>query len=306
MAKFDSKVFMARNIFKRNRRKLVKDIKSRCKPIKGVPFSIPCKGAPDVSTYLYRPQGSKSENLPVIFNVHSGSWIGGDALLLDTQSQHLADSFKCAVVNINYKKADEKVLPYAVYEIRDTVEYFAEHAEAIGVNKKKFVLMGYSTGAQLAASAAQMLLAHKTPVCAQVLCYPFLDFTFGDGSQKELQKNWDELALLDKIFFKAIVKEHPLCSPGLETVENLRGLAPAVFVLCGKDPLRIQAEQYIEKLQQAEVPVQVLDYPDAMAGFMDVNYPETTEDPAKNARQEQLCNICEKELHKILKEFWSK
>ena len=35
------------------------------------------------------------------------------------------------MVNINYKKADEKVLPYAVYEIRDTVEYFAEHAEAI-------------------------------------------------------------------------------------------------------------------------------------------------------------------------------
>ena len=62
----------------------------------------------------------------------------------------------------------------------------------------------------------------------------------------------------------------------------------------------------IEKLRQAEVPVQVLDYPDALPGFMDVNYPETKEDPAKNAKQEQLCNICEKELHKILKEFWSK
>ena len=283
MAKFNSKVFMARGIFKKNRRQLVKDIRRRCGKPKGHLVPVPCKGAPDVATYMYRPEGSKSQNLPVIFNVHSGSWIGGDAMLLDTQSQHLADSLKCAVVNINYKKADVKVLPYAVYEIRDTVEYFAQHAEAIGVNKNKFVLMGYSTGAQLVASAAQMLLAHKTPVCAQVLCYPFLDFTFGDGTQKELQKNWDELALLNDIFFKAIVKEHPLVSPGLETVENLKGIAPAIFVLCGNDPLRVQAEAYIEKLQQAEVQVQVLDYPDALPGFMDVNYPETKEDPAKNA-----------------------
>jgi len=305
MGRFDSRVFMAKAMFRKNRKKLYKSIRKRCGQQKGRLFTVPYKGSLDVMTYTYRPQNSKSNKLPVIFNVHSGSWVGGDALLLDTQSQHFADIYKCMVVNINYKKADEKQMPYAAYEIRDVVEYFAEHAEAIGVNKKKFALIGYSTGAQLAASAAQMLKYRECPISCQILCYPFLDFTFGGGTQKELQKNWEELKLLDDIFFKGIVKEHPLCSPVLETVENLRGLAPVVMVLCGKDPLRVQAEEYIEKLREAEVPVQVLDYPDAISGFLDVNYPETEQDEAKNARQEQLCHMCEKELGKILKEFWS-
>lgn len=56
---------------------------------------VPRENAKPVMTYLYRPVGGGA-NLPVVFNVHGGAWVGGDALLLDTQSQEMAD---CLGVN---------------------------------------------------------------------------------------------------------------------------------------------------------------------------------------------------------------
>ena len=88
---------------------------------------VPRTNDAPVMTYLHRP-ACGGENLPVVFNVHGGAWVGGDALLLDTQSQEMADRLGCFVVNINYIKADVKPFPYAQYEVRDTVLYFVRHA----------------------------------------------------------------------------------------------------------------------------------------------------------------------------------
>ena len=95
------------------------------------------------------PDIISEERLPVVFNIPGGGFVGGDADVLDTQSERIANEWNVVVVTINYTKADVKPVSYGSEEIRDVVLYFANNAEIYGVDPSKFTLMGYSAGAYL-------------------------------------------------------------------------------------------------------------------------------------------------------------
>ena len=293
------KLFFMKWMVKRERRKLLKRLSALS--IKGEKFMVPRTDAAPVLTYLYRPT-SGGENLPVVFNVHGGAWVGGDALLLDTQSQQMADRLGCMVVNINYVKADVKPFPYAQFEVRDTVVYFVRHAREYGIDTSRLALMGYSAGGHLCACAAQMLAKDGISLSCQVLCYPFLDFTFGD---EENNKMADGMTGVGEIFFPTLSKTDPLVSPGLLPDENMKKLAPAIIITCGPDQLQPQANRYKERLENAGVPVQLFDYPESLHGFLECNYPETEEDGgAKSPAQKIQCDAAEKDIAQVLLQIW--
>ena len=272
--------------------------------IKGEKFMVPRTNAAPVMVYLHRP-ASGGENLPVVFNVHGGAWVGGDALLLDTQSQEMANRLGAMVVNINYIKADVKPFPYAQYEVRDTVRYFAEHAVEYGIDTKKLALMGYSAGGHLCACAAQMLKEDNILISCQVLCYPFLDFTFGQEEKNELKEMMDSNGGLGKIFFPGMEKTDPLVSPGLLPDDKLRGLAPAIIITCGNDALKSHADEYKRRLENAGVNVTLLDYPESVHGFLECNFPETEDNnEAKSPVQADQCRAAEQEITKELLSIW--
>ena len=164
------KLFLLKLAAKKGRRQVVRHVQS-LGHVRGQKFMVPRENAKPVMTYLYRPSGG-GENLPVVFNVHGGAWVGGDALLLDTQSQEMADRLGVLVVNINYVKADVKPFPYAQYEIRDTVHYFADHAREYNMDALRFAVMGYSAGGHLCACAAQLLQQEGVRLLAIITSYP--------------------------------------------------------------------------------------------------------------------------------------
>jgi len=263
---------------------------------------VPRTNAAPVMVYLHRP-ASGGENLPVVFNVHGGAWVGGDALLLDTQSQEMADRLGCFVVNINYIKADVKPFPYAQYEVRDTVLYFVRHAQEYGIDTSKLALMGYSAGGHLCACAAQMLAEEGISLSCQVLCYPFLDFTFAGEAHNEMA---DGMTGVGEIFFPTLSKMDPLVSPGLLPDEKLKGLSPALIITCGQDALKPQADAYKVRLENAGVKVQLFDFPESLHGFLECNYPETEEDNgAKSPAQKIQCEAAEKAIAQVLLKMWS-
>ena len=57
--------------------------------------------------------------MPVVFNIHGGGVVGGDADVLDTQSERIANEWNVVVVTINYTKADVKPVSFGSEEIRD-------------------------------------------------------------------------------------------------------------------------------------------------------------------------------------------
>lgn len=293
------KLFFLKLMVKRGRRKLLKRLAAF--PIKGEKFMVPRTDAAPVTVYLHRPAGG-GENLPVVFNVHGGAWVGGDALLLDTQSQEVADRLGCLVVNINYVKADVKPFPYAQYEVRDTVLYFARHAQEYGIDTSKLALMGYSAGGHLCACAAQLLSEEGVQLSCQVLCYPFLDFTFGQDEQNELKGSVEGV---NTIFFPTLSKTDPLVSPGLMPDEQLKKVAPAIIITCGQDVLKPQADAYEIRLKAAGINVQLFDYPESVHGFLECNYPETEDsNNAKSPEQAAQCVLAQTTIEEALLKIW--
>lgn len=298
------KLFLLKLAAKKGRRQAVRYVQN-LGHVKGQKFMVPRENAKPVMTYLYRPAGG-GENLPVVFNVHGGAWVGGDALLLDTQSQEMADRLGAMVVNINYVKADVKPFPYAQYEIRDTVRYFADHAEEYKIDAQRFAVMGYSAGGHLSACAVQLLQQDGIHLSCQVLCYPFLDFTFQGETDNEIKDTIAGLDGLNKLFFPNLEANNPLVSPGLIPEQRLKELPSAIIVTCGQDALKLHADRYAARLKKAGVRVQLLDYPDSVHGFLECNYPETEDsNEAKSPAQKASCNQCEKVIAQILYEMWN-
>lgn len=260
----------------------------------GERFEVPRKGEPSVSTILYRPSSpAAKKTLPVMFHMHGGAWVGGDAVLLESFCQLLADELPAVIVNINYKKADVHPLPYQITEVADTVQYFAGHASEYGIDRNRMAVGGHSAGAQLAAGAALKLKDEGVKLACQMLVYPATDMTDSIGGLMDQ---------LRPILFPDGGWDSPYVSPLQAEEEKLRGLAPAVFVICGPDMLRPQGIGYAKRLIDAGVSVTVKEYPEAEHGFLEVNRPDYTQgDDRQNPQQAAFARDCERYLIRELK-----
>ena len=254
--------------------------------VKGRRFIIPRENNEGVLTYLYKKDNGKNTR-PVLVNVHGGAWIMNDALKMDTMCQYLADKLDALVVNVNYKKADERAFPYPQYEVCDTVKYFLENAEKYGIDKDRVILMGYSAGAHICAAAVQMLRDEGISVNRQVLCYPFTDFTYGGGTQTEIMQTIDTIEFIDEVMFCNIPKNHNISSPSQNP--DLSNLPATIITTCGNDSLAVQGYFYAERLREAGVRVDHFHYENALHGYIECNWPETLKDASKSPEQEKIC-----------------
>lgn len=255
-------------------------------PYFGMEQFVPRKNKKSVRVRLYRPAGCSARVLPVLFNVHGGGWLFGDAEGVDMQSQYLANHLRCLVVNIHYLLADQRPFPYQQEEAADTVEYFLNNAGKFHLDPAKAAIMGYSAGGHIAAGAAMLLRDRGIKLTRQVLCYPFLnfmgfDFSAYTGMKPAFAGAFNRFA--NSVLFEKLPKDCALLSPANADPGELKGLAPAVIVSCGnKDPLLPQAQAYAEKLRAAGVPAVYREYREAIHGFMEHNF---LDDPAVFARE---------------------
>ena len=250
-------------------------------PYAGQAYAVPRLGKADVNVRLYRPAGEAAGPLPMLFNVHGGGWVFGDAEGVDLQSQYLANRLSCFVVNVDYRLLDERPFPNPQNEVADTVRHFIDRAAEFGADPARAALAGYSAGGHIVAGAAMLLRDRGVKLRAQVLGYPFLNFVGFDfaryvGVKKRLSKLFN--AMSDAVLFQEMPKDSALLSPGSAPADALAGLAPAVIVTCGKgDPLLPQAEAYAERLRAAGVKTVYREYKEAEHGFLEHNFPD---DPA--------------------------
>ena len=261
---------------------------------------VPRNGKKGVDVLLYQPRQVYTP-WPVIFNIHGGAWVGCDASQMDSYCLDMAEKCGAFIVNINYTKLDVQPFPYPQEEIRDAVLWFREHAGEYGIDSERFTLMGYSAGGHLAAASALMLKEQSFDISAQVLCYPFLDFTEAGGIL-----GGEESSIMEEFFFPSgIDKREAHISPVMATGEQLKGMKSVVFVTCGSDPLRLHAEHYRDNLLAAGVNVSYRMYEDALHGFLEVNHKEYPPQEGKNPEQEKLAKEAEGYIASELKKIWS-
>jgi acetyl esterase len=240
--------------------------------------------APPMGIRVYRQFGSglgagrRGRGLPAIVYFHGGGWVSGDLDTHDALCRILAVASGCLVVAVDYRLAPEDPFPAAVDDALAAYRWVHQHSDELGIARGQIGVMGDSAGGNLAAVVAQLTRAGTghAPVpapVAQGLVYPVVDARLGFESLRVfadgflLTKSGMEF-YRDHYLPDRSAWDNPMASPLL--AEDLSGLAPALVVTAGFDPMRDDGTAYAEALRQADVVVEHRRYEDQIHGFMNV------------------------------------
>lgn len=219
--------------------------------------TIPGPGG-ELPVRIYHPTTTTGA-APAIVWYHQGGFVIGDLDSDHTLCTALAERCGAVVVSVDYRLAPEHPFPAFVDDGVAAHQWVVDHAEGLGVDPGGVAVAGTSAGGMLAAVVCQQARAHGGPQpVAQILLYPGIDHTFEGGSRESCADTFPLTA--DALAFFA---HHALpdpraatdvrASPGLAT--ELWGLAPAVVVTAGFDPIRDEGNAYAKALAEAGVEV---------------------------------------------------
>jgi acetyl esterase len=260
--------------------KLPADIENRTIP--GGP------NATEIFITIVRPQNSTNETLPVVMYFHGGGWVLGGFDTHDRLVRELANKANVAVVFVNYTPSPEAKYPVALEQAYAATKWVAQNGQTINVNSSSLAVVGDSVGGNMA--AAVTLLAKERgglPIRFQVLFYPVTDANFDTQSYMAYQEGYFLTREAMKWFWDNYVSnqtnmKEPIVSPLQASVEQLKGLPPALIINGEFDVLRDEGEAYAHKLMQAGVPVTGVRYHGTIHDFVMLN-PITDTPPVRGA-----------------------
>jgi acetyl esterase len=209
----------------------------------------------------YRP--SAEPGLPLLVYFHGGGWVVGSLDTYDGVCRALANRVPCRVVSVDYRLAPEHRFPAALEDCWEVTWRAFGEAPAVAVG-------GDSAGGNLAAVVALRARDSGLPLTFQLLIYPVMDFDFNTGSysangsglgltQAAMRWYWDQ-------YLGGADGRNPDASP--LRAADLSGAAPALLAVCEYDPLRDEGVAYAHRLEDARVPVRLIDYPGMIHGFV--------------------------------------
>jgi acetyl esterase len=263
-------------------------------PVKKLPAIIENRtipggpGGKDVSITIVRPANSNNQTLPVAMYFHGGGWVLGG---FDTHERLVRELANKANVVVNYTPSPEGRYPIAVEQAYAATKWVAENGRTINVNSSRLAVVGDSVGGNMV--AAVTLLAKERggpPIKFQVLFYPVTDANFDTPSYMTFQNGYWLTRDAMKWFWSNYLTNQtnvkdPTVSPLQASIEQLKGLPPALIINGENDVLRDEGEAYALKLSEAGVPVTAVRYHGTIHDFVMLN--AITDDPAPRGAIEQ-------------------
>ena len=253
---------------------------------------------------LIRPQAAAPNTpLPALVYLHGGGWVIGDLDTHDTLCRELANGAGCAVVSVDYRLAPEHRFPAAVDDTLAALAWVHAQAPALGLDATRLAVGGDSAGGNLAAVAALALLedpaksALAQALRLQMLIYPATDM----GQRSDSHARNGQGYLLDREAMDYYRRHYmgpsatpvafddwrasPLLHPALDpsgaadpdpveatrAIRNtaaLKGLAPALIITAGHDPLCDEGAEYAQRLSRVGVPCRLVSFPRQIHGFV--------------------------------------
>jgi acetyl esterase len=185
----------------------------------------------------------------------------GDKATHDRLVRELANGAQAAVVFVDYARAPEAKYPVAIEQAYATLLWMAEYGNLINIDPARIAIAGDSVGGNMAAAVTLLAKERQGPKLAyQVLFYPVTDAGMNTPSYRQFGEGgyWLTGAAMHWFWDAYVPVEErlrPTVSPLRASVEELRGLPPALIIVDENDVLRDEGEAYARKLQMAEVPV---------------------------------------------------
>lgn len=216
-----------------------------------------------VKIVVVKPEDAKSENLPAFMFVHGGGWILGDYPTHRRLIHDLVVHSGAAAVYVDYTRSPEVQYPTAINQIYAATKWVAENGKEIGVDGNNLAIAGNSVGGNMTAVTCLMAKDKKGPELKfQLLLWPVTDANFERASWKEYAEGrfltagmmkwmWDNyLPDVDK-------RKTKYATPFNATLDELKGLPPALVQLAENDILFDEGLAYARKLDQAGVPTTI-------------------------------------------------
>jgi acetyl esterase len=162
---------------------------------------------------------------------------------------------------VNYTPSPEAQFPVPIEQDYAATKYIAEHGADFGLDASRLAVAGDSVGGNMVAVVAQLAKERKGPsIRYQAMLYPVTDAGMKTGSYGEFANGpwltkpamewfWDAYAP------KKEDRKKTTASPLSATIEQLKGLPPALVIVDENDVLRDEGEAYAKKLIEAGVEV---------------------------------------------------
>jgi acetyl esterase/lipase len=219
----------------------------------------------EIALDIVRPKGAAGR-LPAFIFIHGGGWVLGDypthrRLVRDL----VVESSYCGVF-VNYTRTPDAVFPRQIDEIYAATRWVAQHGSEIDVDGGNLAVVGNSVGGNMTAVTAIKAKENGGPaIKAQIIMWPVADADFETGSFKEfgrdrflsaplMQWMWD-------LYIADPAKRRDIhASPLRASLEQLKGLPPALIQVAENDILRDEGEAYGRRLDEAGVEATTIRY----------------------------------------------
>jgi acetyl esterase len=221
------------------------------------PVDIPGP-AGTIPARLYRPEAQDGQAPLMIFG-HFGGGVIGDIETCHVFCSILAKTTRGPVLSIDYRLAPEHRFPAGLDDMLAAYRWGRDNAERFGAPLAQAAIGGDSMGGNFAAVVCQELKKAGEPQpTLQLLIYPCVDVACESASMTTYGEAFPlTRATMDWFMGHYMGPGDSPADPRLSPLraENLSGLAPAVIVTAGFDPLLDQGEAYARRLKEAGVPV---------------------------------------------------
>jgi acetyl esterase/lipase len=218
----------------------------------------------------YRPP-NQDPAMPLMVFAHFGGGVIGDLDTCDAFCNILAAAARCPVLSVDYRLAPEHRFPAGLDDVLAAYRFGRENAGRFGAPEGRAAIGGDSMGGNFAAVVCQDLKRAGEPQpFLQLLVYPCVDVASLSASMTTYADAFPlSRALMSWFMGHYMGPADDPADPRLSPLRqpDLAGLAPAVVVTAGFDPLVDQGEAYARRLKDAGVPVVYRCYDSLAHGF---------------------------------------
>jgi acetyl esterase/lipase len=228
------------------------------RPVEQIDYRVVPGPSGPIPVRVYRPRGLDGPR-PLLLYFHQGGCVAGDLDTCETFCTLLAETARCPVMSVGYRLGPEHRFPAAQEDAIAAYRWATEHAGEVGGDPRRLAVGGDDAGGMLAAVITQEMKRCGGPQpCFQMLLYPWL-LAWADN---EAYRDFADTHPLTPDGVRWFIDHHlnseeergtSLASPLLEA--DVSGLAPALVVTAGFDPLCDEGAAYAARLEAAGVPV---------------------------------------------------
>jgi acetyl esterase len=230
----------------------------------------------DVRVRIVKPVGAGSM-LPVVLYMHGGGWILGNAGTHDRLVRELAVGARAAVAFVEYQPSPEARYPVAIEQGYATAQWITHHGASHDLDASRMAVAGESVGGNMTAALALMAKERgDVTFVQQSMYYPVTDAAMDTASYEQFATGYYLSRASMEWFWDAYAPDKAqrsriTASPNQASIEQVRGLPPALLLVDEADVLRDEGEAYAAKLRQAGVPVTTVRYDGTVHDFMLLN-----------------------------------